>query len=372
MQGHTTNEKLPAIMIIPAYRPPSDFPERVRNLLSLGFLSVIVVDDGSGEKYEKTFERVGIIQGAILLTHVKNRGKGCALKTAFKFCRNKYSEKYVFVTSDCDGQHTELDCMRVAISAMSSGEIVFGVRDFGDHNIPVRSRIGNRLSGFLYRQIYGSGLSDTQTGLRAFDYSHLSELCDIPGERFEYEMNVLTYFAKKGVFPREIHIRTVYNTPEGRKKPADNSNFRVVLDTFRVGHALLGSLWAYFAVAALGAASDLTLFYLFVKYIFASLTPAVSLLMSTVSARLISSAINFFLNSKYVFGKSDRNALRRYYVVWSARLAISYATVCFIEAFVTSSPFAVSLMKGAVDFLIAIITCKLQFSWVFSFGEYAK
>ena len=359
-------------MIIPAYRPPSDLPGRVRNLLSLGFLSVIVVDDGSGKKYEKTFEKVGKIPGVTLLTHIKNKGKGCALKTAFKFCRNKYFGKYIFVTSDCDGQHTEIDCMRVAISAMSSGDIVFGVRDFGGRDIPVHSRVGNRLTGFLYRQIYGSGLSDTQTGLRAFAYSHLAELCEIPGERFEYEMNVLIHFAKKGVFPREIPIRTVYETHAGKKKTADNSNFRILSDTFRVGRALLGNLWAYFAVAALGAASDLTLFYLFIKYIFASLTPAVSLLMSTVSARLISSAINFFLNSKYVFGKSDRSALRRYYVVWSARLAISYATVCFIEAFVTSSPFAVSLMKGAVDFLIAIITCKLQFSWVFSFGEYAK
>ncbi len=372
MQEHITNEKIPAIMIIPAYRPPSDLPARVRNLLSLGFLSVIVVDDGSGEKYEKIFERVGEIPEVILLTHVKNQGKGCALKTAFKFCHNKYSEKYIFVTSDCDGQHTELDCMRVAISAVSNGDIVFGVRDFGERDIPMRSRIGNRLTGFLYRQIYGSGLSDTQTGLRAFDYSHLSELCDIPGERFEYEMNVLIHFAKKGVFPREIHIRTVYDRHNGGKKTADNSNFRVVSDTLRVGRALLGSLWAYFAVAALGATFDLTLFYLFVKYIFTSLPPAVSLLMSTVSARLISSAINFLLNTKYVFGKSDRSALRRYYIVWSARLAVSYATVCFIEAFVTSSPFAVSLMKGGIDFLIGIVTCKLQFSWVFSFREYAK
>lgn len=49
------------------------------------FNYIIVVDDGSGEKYKTYFEQIENI-GVTVLHHQKNMGKGYALKTAFKHC----------------------------------------------------------------------------------------------------------------------------------------------------------------------------------------------------------------------------------------------------------------------------------------------
>lgn len=73
-------------VIIPAYQPDQVLIEIVKQLYHLG-CQIIVVDDGSGEEYQKIFEQIKDI--CIVLSHAKNNGKGAAIKTALSYIIRK-------------------------------------------------------------------------------------------------------------------------------------------------------------------------------------------------------------------------------------------------------------------------------------------
>ena len=77
--------------------------------------------------------------------------------------------------------------------ASISGSI-FG--NFNLDHVPPKSRHGNKITSAVFRLLYGVYLPDTQTGLRAFRMADLPFMLDVPGERFEYEMQVLIACAR--------------------------------------------------------------------------------------------------------------------------------------------------------------------------------
>ena len=102
------------IAVIPAYKPTSSLIKLSRELRSEGF-SVVIVDDGSGEKYEQIFSACS--DYARVLRHKRNRGKGAAMKTGFSYIMKNYAPEYAVVTVDADGQHTVSDALSVCREA---------------------------------------------------------------------------------------------------------------------------------------------------------------------------------------------------------------------------------------------------------------
>ena len=56
----------------------------------------------------------------------------------------------------------------------------------------------------------GVDVTDTQTGLRAISSEFMKYLMNVPGERFEFEVNMLTVAKQISVPFKEITIQTVY------------------------------------------------------------------------------------------------------------------------------------------------------------------
>ena len=79
------------VVLIPALNPDDALVNTVRECISLGLRHIIVVDDGSAAEYQPVFDKVQE-QGAMVLHHAHNRGKGAALKPAWRrlqsICRN--------------------------------------------------------------------------------------------------------------------------------------------------------------------------------------------------------------------------------------------------------------------------------------------
>ena len=93
------------VIIIPAYKPHKKIMKEFMEELNKNFENIVIVDDGSGEEYQNFFASFKK-QGLTILKHHINLGKGRAIKTAFNYCLNTYSEIVGCVTADCDGQHT--------------------------------------------------------------------------------------------------------------------------------------------------------------------------------------------------------------------------------------------------------------------------
>lgn len=198
------------IVIIPAYQPGGPLIEVVAGLSTSGLIC-IVVDDGSGRDYRKVFDHVE--NHAVVLRHDKNLGKGAALKTGYRYIKETFGSG-IIITADADGQHTVSDINKLADAYMKSDNpsnvLMIGARKFSQADVPLRSRIGNIITTRLFRTLTGLDINDTQTGLRAFDYSLIDLMLDIDGDRFEYETNVLLVCSKRKISVTEIPIDTIY------------------------------------------------------------------------------------------------------------------------------------------------------------------
>ena len=351
------------VVLIPCFEPSEkEFVPYAKQLIDAGIKNLVVVNDGSGQKYESVFRAVESY-GATVLSYDKNRGKGHALKYGFKYCKNTFDTKTVFVTADCDGQHSIEDVFRVAEVAWNKNySVVLGCRDFSDSSVPKRSRGGNVWTRRAYMFLYGAKLSDTQTGLRAFGYSFLDQFIGIPGERFEYEMKQLIVLHKNGVEITEVPIRTIYC-----KKSDDVgkvTHFRMIRDSIRITFVLLTSIGWYAISGGLSALIELCAFYMFREFVYNGLDAFLRTLLSTVTARIISSVFNSIFNFKVVFKGKSPLCFVRYYILWTVQLASSFGLTKFWEIFVPNS-LGLTILKGFCDLLLAVLSYQIQVRWVF-------
>lgn len=212
------------IIVIPAYQPDEKLIQLVEQLKEY---KVVVVNDGSGDIYHEVFAQ-SKKAGAKVLSYSKNRGKGYALKHVFRRIAN--SDTYVewIITADADGQHKVSDIVRLIDNTVSGEKgLLIGTRRFQGY-VPLRSRIGNVCMNKVFGKVTGVKLLDTQSGLRAYHIELLPRLCEIKGNRYEYEMNCLLWAAQNNVKIRQIPIDTIYEEGNG------SSHFKAVRDSLRI------------------------------------------------------------------------------------------------------------------------------------------
>lgn len=193
------------IILIPAYKPSHRMTDLVMELKKRSF-DVIVVDDGSGRKYEEYFEYADLY--AKLIRHKRNKGKGEALKTGLRYIKERYEAPYIIVTADCDGQHRIDDIVKVSeVGEQHPDSLVLGKREL-DKTAPFLSRLGNGTTRFYYRVCTGRRIHETQTGLRAFSDRLTDKYIDLPGKRYEYEMDMMLISSDDDII--EVPIETIY------------------------------------------------------------------------------------------------------------------------------------------------------------------
>lgn len=152
-----------------------------------------------------------------------------AIKTALTCVKEEFRDGDVIGVMDCDGQHLPEDMMKLFLFAETHREtMVLGVRKVGK-DMPLKSRLGNRITRTVFRMVSGVAVTDTQTGLRAFGSELLDRLILVEGERYEYEMNVLMALAKAGVPMEEVPIYTIY-----MDECNSSSHFRAIQDSIRI------------------------------------------------------------------------------------------------------------------------------------------
>lgn len=325
-------------VIIPAYRPDERLWRLATEVLDRGF-RLIVVDDGGGADYLPIFE--GLDPRAIVLRHPENRGKGAAIKTGLAHLQtltegfDPASPPLVGIM-DADGQHLTSDMARVFEGAADHPDrLTLGVRMVGKE-MPFRSRFGNGITRAVFRLLTGAKVSDTQTGLRAFSVALIPEMLGVEGDRYEYEMGVLTRMAHRHIGFFEVPIATLYED-----RANSTSHFRVVRDSVRIYANLLkfaGSAFVSFLV-------DYILFNLFLiplSFISHPFVVAYELIIANVAARVFSGTLNYYLNCRYVFGrKPSFKTAGQYFVLALAVLAVNTG-VLYLWDLIPGMPAALS------------------------------
>ena len=351
-----------AIILIPSLEPDERLPAYIRELEKSGFGRIVVVDDGSGEKYQPVFQEVSGIPRTTVLHHEVNRGKGVALKTGYQYMMTLDPSSFSgVITADSDGQHTVKDCIRLA-EKLAEGKraLYLGSRDFTLPDIPPKSRSGNRITSTVFRVLYGQWLPDTQTGLRAFLREDLPFMLEVDGERYEYEMKVLIACSRAHIPMIPVTIETIYENGKN-----EGTHFHPIRDSWRIYKVILGSFLKFMSSSLICTGIDQGLFNLLNLVVFANgaAKDPKLILASTVIARVISSCTNFLLNWKYVFGKSrnPKRAFLRYVILSIGIMLASWGGTWLLGSTGMSSTVA----KLITDTILYLVSFRMQQVWVF-------
>ena len=298
-------------LIVPAYHPTKDMLPMLERFAADPDFVPVVVNDGSGAEYDAIF--AGVPEGCVLLNHEVNRGKGAALKTALKYVLDERPDCLQAVTADADGQHRYEDIRMVVESARQRpGTLVLGSRAF-DGNVPFKSKFGNGITRQVFAIASGVKIRDTQTGLRAFDRACMEKFRDIPGDRYEYEINMLLYAAREGIDMREETIETIYIDDNSA------SSFHPFRDSFKI----------YACILKFAASSMLAFVIDAIMVLVMMRVTGGQARLSQIVARVVSASVNFIVNKKVVY-QSKQNwvpELLKYAMVVAFNLAVNLLVV---------------------------------------------
>jgi dolichol-phosphate mannosyltransferase len=224
-------------ILIPAYRPDSKLIELVEQLRSEGFRDLVVIDDGGGSEFSALFE--SLRDKATVLVHPHNRGKGAALKTGMAYLMEARPDEVGTITVDADGQHRLPDIRRVAQELLDHPQaLILGVRSFTKAGVPLRSRLGNLVTRFVFWALVGKFVRDTQTGLRGIPQQVMPQLVRLRPDRYEYELEMLLACRRRSF--RQVTIETVY-LDENR-----SSHFNPVADSLKIYATLFRCRFQHF------------------------------------------------------------------------------------------------------------------------------
>jgi UDP-N-acetylglucosamine---dolichyl-phosphate N-acetylglucosaminyltransferase len=187
------------VIIIPAHNEAATISRVIQAAKNYG--RVVVVDDGSTDNTAAVARRYGVV----VLQHIVNLGKGCALKTGCDYAVREHAEHIVVI--DADAQHDPHD-IPLFLDALNDKDIVFGYRTLSN-KMPRILRFGNEFINNVSTVLYGLRLHDTQCGYRAFTREAYKKL-RWSAQDYSVESEMVSSAGKHGLRYAEVPIKTVY------------------------------------------------------------------------------------------------------------------------------------------------------------------
>jgi len=211
MSSPRTEEARIAV-VIPAFREGERIAKVVKDIKAF-VPTVVVVDDCSPDNTSEEAKSAG----AIVVRHNVNKGKGAALKTAFK----KLAEMgYDYgITMDGDGQH-DPHHLPLFIKEIkdSSATMVIGNRFSNAQGMPKVRWLVNRTMSWIISRICRCSIPDTQCGYRAIAVANPCVQA-AKSDHFDYESEVLILIARDKGLIRSVPVKTIYQGEVSKIRP---------------------------------------------------------------------------------------------------------------------------------------------------------
>ena len=372
-------------VVLPVLNPDEKFAAFVEKLVASGYETILAINDGSAEEYVHYFDEAALHPQVTVLVHEVNKGKGAALKTAFRYLHDQMPEIDAAITCDGDGQHT-VESMQACLDAFEAhpGSVIIGGRDFNSVNIPARSRFGNKISSVIYRFACGIRLKDTQTGLRVIPADCFESFSQLAGDRYEYETHMLIEIVNRNVPYYEVPIETIYIDDN------ESSHFNPLKDSFRIYKVVLKYFFKFILSSISSWVVDIGVYWITIAicghvwHLKDSITEASSLagailnhswnlniaavLIATLTSRVTSSIVNFIINRKVVFKdvSNVRKTASKYFTLAVCQMILSFLLVDLLaNGLLHVTGFLNVLIKCVVDMCLFVFSYGIQRKWVF-------
>lgn len=192
------------LIIIPAYNEEKSISSVIEDLKKHGYADILIIDDNS---IDNTYEIANSLN-VYVARHLLNRGVGSASATGFEIAKILNPE--IVVTLDADGQHDAADIIKL-VEPIHKGEVdvVIGSRMLAGEGMPWKRILYNKLANMVTFVIYGFTLSDTQSGLKAFNKKAYN-LINIETSRMEFCSEIIHKLKEKNLRFKEVKIKSIY------------------------------------------------------------------------------------------------------------------------------------------------------------------
>lgn len=209
--------------VIPAFNAAKTIAEVVRRTKAEG-LAVVVVDDGSADETAA----VAAEHGALVISHLRNQGKGCALRTGFMHALREHFEG--IVTLDSDGQHDPADIPQlIAEGERQHASLVLGNRMANGARMPTARRWTNAAMSRLVSTRIRQPIPDSQCGFR-FIHKELLDTLPLRAKRFEGETELVIWAAVRRWKIVSVPVRSTSQPHASHIRPVqDGLRFLAVL-----------------------------------------------------------------------------------------------------------------------------------------------
>ncbi len=161
---------------------------------------ILVVDDGSTDDTAKIVSGFDEVR---LIRMESNSGKGVALQRAIRETDTPY-----LIFMDGDGQDHAEDLRDLITQAENGARFVNGSKFIGkieQGGISLPNYYGNRFMSGLINWLFGSRITDSQSGFRAME-TKLAASMPLYSTQYEIETEMLCKALKMGVEVREIPV----------------------------------------------------------------------------------------------------------------------------------------------------------------------
>ena len=177
---------------------------------------IIIIDDGSNEKFRKNLNEISLIENVHIIYHENNKGKGAAIKTGI----SKSNCKIILYT-DCDLAYPVKEIYRFykiflnnnydilcANRRSKKSKAIISPSDI--KYIHSRERAG-RIFNFCLRILGLTKLRDTQAGLKVIRYSAYSKLPVIKSNDFLFDVELLYYAQLNNKVVKSESVEYIYH-----------------------------------------------------------------------------------------------------------------------------------------------------------------
>ncbi len=193
------------LVCIPAFNAEKSIGNVVKKCLQYAD-KVIVCDDGSIDDTAKIAKE----NGAEVVSHAKNMGKGAAMRTLFRLASEQNPE--VVVTIDGDGQFLPQEIPKLTLPVLEGkSDVVIGYRFDSATEMPAYRKFGNKLLDRVTNMASNLPFRDTQSGFRAYSNRAL-QLIDFTDDGYGADAEILVNLSSKGLRISEEKVTVIYET----------------------------------------------------------------------------------------------------------------------------------------------------------------
>jgi len=193
--------------LIPAYNEEENIQEVISRLKNIKIIP-IVVNDGSTDRTNELAKK----RRVIVLKHEKNKGKGEALKTGFKYIIQKCKDAKYIVIIDADMQYPPEESIKLVKPLQQGADFVTGYRNLKE--LPFRHRLGNCVWKGFFNLLFGTKFKDTNCGFMALTRKAVEKIKNIHGG-YIIENSLFIEALKNNLRIEQVPIKVNYEKISG-------------------------------------------------------------------------------------------------------------------------------------------------------------